>query len=283
VITQQELAAWSKYAPWSDPHMVEQDYVICLAVAAIFEDGYLRSQVAMRGGTILHKGHLAPATRYSEDIDLVLVGNGKTAHVKKALARVLAPIVDKPTYTILADIRLTIRNLVLPSKILRQEYAYNPTSVSTTLGNLKVEVNINENTPFYPLVKTPMLVPVPGNVPRILEVTSYDLNEMLATKLRALLQREHGRDLFDLWMAYSRSQTANSNLALDPIRVGEAFRHYMEQEKTAFTQEQIRSELNRRLQSNKFRSDMKGFLANEVHYDIDGACADFCRVILPHL
>jgi len=27
----------------------------------------------MRGGTVLHKAHLAPAARYSEDIDLVLV------------------------------------------------------------------------------------------------------------------------------------------------------------------------------------------------------------------
>jgi hypothetical protein len=41
--------------------MVEQDYLLCRAVAAIFEDGFLSKQVAMRGGTVLHKGHLAPA------------------------------------------------------------------------------------------------------------------------------------------------------------------------------------------------------------------------------
>lgn len=34
-------------------------------------DKFLSKQVAMRGGTVLHKGHLAPASRYSEDIDLV--------------------------------------------------------------------------------------------------------------------------------------------------------------------------------------------------------------------
>ena len=53
---------------------VEQDYLLCRALEAIFEDRFLASQVAMRGGTVLHKGRLAPATRYSEDIDLVLVG-----------------------------------------------------------------------------------------------------------------------------------------------------------------------------------------------------------------
>ena len=72
--------------------MVEQDFLLSQAVAAIFEDKFLQGQVAMRGGTVLHKGHLAPASRYSEDIDLVLTGDRKPDHIKKALARVLHPI-----------------------------------------------------------------------------------------------------------------------------------------------------------------------------------------------
>ena len=72
--------------------MVEQDYLLCRAVEAIFEDDFLSTQVAMRGGTVLHKGHLAPASRYSEDIDLVLVGDRPSPHIKKALTRVLRPI-----------------------------------------------------------------------------------------------------------------------------------------------------------------------------------------------
>jgi predicted nucleotidyltransferase component of viral defense system len=72
--------------------MVEQDYLLCRAVAAIFKDEFLPTQVAMRGGTVLHKGHLAPASRYSEDIDLVLVGDRPSSHIKKALTRVLWPV-----------------------------------------------------------------------------------------------------------------------------------------------------------------------------------------------
>jgi predicted nucleotidyltransferase component of viral defense system len=60
--------------------MVEQDYLLCRPVAAIFEDEFLSKQVAMRGGTVLHKGHPAPASRYSEDIDLVLVGDRHHVH-----------------------------------------------------------------------------------------------------------------------------------------------------------------------------------------------------------
>jgi predicted nucleotidyltransferase component of viral defense system len=33
------------------------------------------------------------------------------------------------------------------------------------------------------------------------EITTYYLEELLGTKLRALYQRRKGRDLFDLWKA----------------------------------------------------------------------------------
>ena len=53
---------------------IEQDLLLTRATVGISSDPLLKDQVAMRGGTALHKVHLAPARRYSEDIDLVLVG-----------------------------------------------------------------------------------------------------------------------------------------------------------------------------------------------------------------
>jgi len=46
----------------------------------------------MRGGTLLHKVHRAPASRYSEDIDLVLVGDRPEEHTRRAIRRVLADV-----------------------------------------------------------------------------------------------------------------------------------------------------------------------------------------------
>ena len=62
------------------------------AMVAIFSDKFLSGQLAIRGGTVLHKVHLAPAARYSEDVDLVLVGDRPEAHIEKALNRVLRPL-----------------------------------------------------------------------------------------------------------------------------------------------------------------------------------------------
>ena len=71
-ITERDVLAHQDHAPWGQFRQVEQDLHLCRVMAAIFADKFLRSQVAMRGGTLLHKIYLAPPVRYSEDIDLVV-------------------------------------------------------------------------------------------------------------------------------------------------------------------------------------------------------------------
>lgn len=282
MISAQELAQWRPLAPWSSDLMVEQDFLISQAVAAIFEDKFLKGQVAMRGGTVLHKAHLAPASRYSEDIDLVLVGDRPSGHIKKALTRVLQPLLGSPFESVMTDIQLTVRNLVAKSKIIRSTYTYDPTSDEAALAQLKVEVNTYENKSLFPLVTVKVQVPGPAEA-RHVDVTSYDLDEMLGTKLRALLQREHGRDLFDIVWAWEASQRANAVSKVDPARVGEAFRFYMKQEGSTFSATNIEAELARRMKSRKFLNDMNGYLASGRTYSPQTAYERFCQVFLPHL
>jgi hypothetical protein len=59
----QEIIAWRKCAAWATDAQVEQDLLLTQAMVAIFRDPFLFGQVAMRGGTALHKLHLAPAAR----------------------------------------------------------------------------------------------------------------------------------------------------------------------------------------------------------------------------
>lgn len=282
MISARELAQWRPLAPWSSDLMIEQDFLISQAVAAIFEDKFLKGQVAMRGGTVLHKAHLAPASRYSEDIDLVQVGDRPSGHIKKALTRVLQPLLGNPVESVMTDIQLTVRNLVAKSKIIRSTYTYDPTSDDAALAHLKVEVNTNENKSFFPLVTVKVQVPAPGEA-RHVNVVSYDLDEMLGTKLRALLQREHGRDLFDIVWAWETSQQPHAVSKVNPGRVGEAFRFYMSQEGSTFSAANIEAELARRMKSRKFLSDMDGYLASGRTYSPQSAYEQFCHVFLPHL
>ena len=112
MIQQTHLTAWQAHAPWPKRSQIEQDLRLSRGVAAIFADEVLREHLAMRGGTVLHKAHLAPAARYSEDIDLVLVKAMDTDTLDQHLRRVLAPVLGRPSDSLIADAWLAIRNVL---------------------------------------------------------------------------------------------------------------------------------------------------------------------------
>jgi hypothetical protein len=76
MIPQYSIQEWHEQVPWNTDAMVEQDLIICRALISIFNDEFLASQLAFRGGTALHKIYLQPQPRYSEDIDLVQITPG---------------------------------------------------------------------------------------------------------------------------------------------------------------------------------------------------------------
>ena len=125
-------------------------------------------------------------------------------------------------------------------------------------------------------------MPAPNGATAI-HVVSYDIDEMLGTKLRALVQREHGRDLYDLWKAIDTNQKTGAPAKVNPARVGEAFRFYLKQEGSVFSAADVRRSLDDRMQTKKFLRDMDGYLPPGATYDAQIAHKMFCEVLQPHL
>lgn len=281
--TREQVIAWRAHAPWQDDAQVEQDLFLTRAMVAIFGDRFLSGQVAMRGGTALHKIHLAPPARYSEDIDLVAVGSRPQEHLRKALHRVLVPILGNPTQSLWDTVKLAVRNAARPSRVLRLSFEFTPVMPPRDRRTLKVEVNVTERTPFYPLLALP-LGPFPGIADEPATLRSYDLDEMLATKLRALFQRDQGRDLFDLWWACTARDRDASLPAVDPDRVRVAFRHYLRTEGSSASTEEFTQELDRKSRDPGFRSDMAQLLRAELPpYDVDAAASLVREMLLSRL
>ena len=226
-LTLQDVLAHQASVPWPELYQVEQDLLLSLSMRAIFDDPFLSAQVAMRGGTVLHKIHLAPAARYSEDIDLVVVGKRPESHIRKALMRVLRPVLGREKSSAWATLRLAVRNAAKPSRILRCIYRVPSVSAPGRELTVEVETNVSERLPKYPLQRLPLALNIRG---QSLESTivSYNINEMLGTKMRALFQRRKGRDLFDLYWAL----TTESALPVKVDDVVSAFQHYMREEVT---------------------------------------------------
>jgi predicted nucleotidyltransferase component of viral defense system len=260
-LTRQDVLAHQAIVPWPSQRQVEQDLLLCRSMAAVFGDTFLSAQVAMRGGTLLHKVYLAPAARFSEDIDLVVVGDRPEDHIRKALRRVLADVLGTPKASAWDAITLAIRNQARPSRILRMTYAV--PSVSTPGASLEIvlEANVTERTPYRPVVSVPFGFPFRGAVVET-AIRGYDIHEMLGTKLRALFQRRRGRDLFDLYHALTLSKPA-----VQPDAVIASFLHYLRQESSVVSRREFVALLESHLADAGFLSDTAHLLRQGIVYD----------------
>ncbi|MFT5530949.1 MAG: hypothetical protein ACI91O_000965 [Candidatus Poriferisodalaceae bacterium] len=77
---------------------------------------------------------------------------------------------------------------------------------------VKVEMNTFERSPARPTVTRHYVVDSPW-FSGAADVATFTLEELIATKIRALYQRRKGRDLFDLWLAVSEAGASPDGIA----------------------------------------------------------------------
>ena len=186
MIDKPTIDRWRVEYPWQDSAKVEQDLLICRCIVAIYRDDFLASQLAFRGGTAMHKLYYHPQPRYSEDIDLVQIYPGPIKPILQRQGEVLAFMPDK----------VVKQKRHSNSMLFRMDSEFPP----VVQLRLKVEINCCEHFTLLGHVKRPFAVESTWFSGECI-VTTYQLEEMLATKLRALYQRRKGRDLFDLYYA----------------------------------------------------------------------------------
>src|SRR5438094_9089194 len=146
-LTRRDVLAHQTHVPWPSQRQVEQDLLLCRAMVALFDDKFLSSQIAMRGGTLLHKVHLAPPARYSEDIDLVVVGTRPADHIRRAIRRVLTDVLGTPQTSVWDTLALAIRNTVKPSRVLRMTYSARSIIEPNRMLEIVIEANVPERKP----------------------------------------------------------------------------------------------------------------------------------------
>lgn len=264
-ITRQDVLAHQAVVPWAAQYQVEQDLLLCRAMVALFDDTFLSSQVAMRGGTLLHKVHLVPASRYSEDIDLVVVGTRPEEHIRRAVRRVLADVLGAPKASAWGTLKLALRNAVQPSRVLRMTYSLPSIIEPGRMLDIVIEANVTERKPHRSVVEIPFGFPFRGKSVQT-RIKGYDIHEMLGTKMRAMFQRKRGRDLFDLYWALTKSTSP-----VDPSGIIESFQHYMKQEGTKAGRAEFVGILEAHLKDRGFCSDMEPLLRSGITYDPQSA------------
>ena len=258
MIARDYITAWRLHAPWVSDHQVEQDLVISRALVEIFGVADMGRRLAFRGGTALYKLHIHPAARYSEDIDLVQVVSEPIGDTFDAVRSVLDPWLGQPR----RDLKEGRVSLVYrfwsedqPPKPLR----------------LKVEINSREHFTEHGHVPIPFELTSDWWSGRS-EITTFTLDELLGTKLRALYQRRKGRDLFDLWYALAQGPASAD-------RVVACFERYLREEGHHVTRAAFEENVARKLTDKQFRADITGLLRPGIAWDVD----DAGRFVMEHL
>lgn len=241
------IREWRQWAPWTQDAQVEQDLILSRALVEIFSHVRLAKNLAFRGGTALYKLHLSHA-RYSEDIDLVQVHPGPIGPVMDALQERLNNWLGKPKRN-QSDGRIT--------------FIYRMQSEGGTPLRLKVEINSREHFSVFGLEERPFQVGsrwFSGGA----SISTYHIDELLGTKVRALYQRKKGRDLFDLWKAFDITHAR-------PDRVIECFLAYMEHEGRRVSRAEFEENLVLKLEDRRFLEDIEPLLAPGCPCDMESA------------
>ncbi len=108
------------------------------------------------------------------------------------------------------------------------------------------------------------------------KVKTYQLDELLGAKLRALYQRKKGRDLFDLFIASRRAKVS-------PAQVVESFNRHLEHDGQRVTRAELEMNLQEKLSDDTFLSDVAPFVAPDIEWNAADAAQYVWGELLPLL
>ena len=212
--------------------------------------------------TALYKLFLKPAARYSEDIDLVQIEAGPAGAIMDAMRAVLNPWLGNPRWK-QTEGRVTFI------------YRFDSEDSPPLPLRLKVEINSREHFSVYGVKSIPFAMSSRW-FESSCHVATFELDELLGTKMRAPYQRRKGRDLFDLANALGK-------IGSDPDRIIEAFQAYMTHGGHRVSRAQFEENLTGKLRDRSFSSDIGPLLADGYDWNLEKMADVVSEILITRL
>ncbi|OGJ87041.1 MAG: hypothetical protein A2268_15120 [Candidatus Raymondbacteria bacterium RifOxyA12_full_50_37] len=250
MIPKDYITEWRRTAPWTHDAQVEQDLVISRALGEMFGNSIIREHLVFRGGTALYKLYSPRQVRYSEDIDLVQAKPGAIGKIVDELRSLLDPWLGQPRRVFVED-------------SVKLVYRFQSEDIPSIPLRLKIEINTREHGSLYGTATRPLNI-VSRYYSVKTEIPTYQLEELLGTKMRALYQRKKGRDLFDMWYFFK-------NTDAESRKIVECFQWYTAREGKTPSRANFESNLHDKSKDHSFGREVEPFLAQGVMWDPHGA------------
>ncbi len=167
--------------------VLEKDYVLTEVLKALSQVASLKSLLVFKGGTALRKVYFAD-WRYSEDLDFTVKQEMNEKELRNAM--------DEWYFQLerTSQIRLTTKMLHKPNGYARVRAQF--TGPLAYPGMIFMDLSFDEPLCLEPEQRLILSQPFLSEGESVL---AYRLEELLAEKIRSLLERGKARDYYDVW------------------------------------------------------------------------------------
>jgi len=188
------MAATAKVSPG----MIEKDYILSKTIMALSQLDEFQNNLIFKGGTALKKCHY-PTWRFSEDLDFTAINKLSPVQINelfdsavKRVESLFGVIIRVTEYS-----QYPREGSVIVSAQLKLGYDGPLRKTSGLKNNIRVDISLDEKLIARPLMKE-VNRQYPDDITAIIPV--YTLEEIIAEKLRSILQRGKSRDYYDVWI-----------------------------------------------------------------------------------
>jgi len=199
------------------PEVIEKDYALSWVLWGLYRSASLRESLVFKGGTCLRKCYVEDY-RFSEDLDFTAVAEVDEDACLAEL-RLACEEIAQTTNLDFDVARLSLRAVEnAGGETNLQGLLFYTGPRQSSHARIKLDISLNER--LVAMAEERRLLHVYDDAAEVATaVPCYSLNEIFAEKMRALLQRNRARDLYDVWwLLANRANQLNARTAIDLFR-----------------------------------------------------------------
>jgi uncharacterized protein len=175
---------------------IEKDYVISWVTYGIANISFLKEMLIFKGGTVLKKVYF-PDYRFSEDLDFTFIGkNFDTESIKAAFIELIGWVYEE------SRISLSIQNETQYATGNFNFYLSYTGPLGGTGANKDIKVDISQDELTYYAPEEKQIINTYSDLEKEYSILCYSLGEVIAEKMRSIMQRTAPRDIYDLWYLF---------------------------------------------------------------------------------
>ncbi len=175
---------------------IEKDYVISWIICGIANNPFLKESLVFKGGTVLKKIYF-PDYRFSEDLDFTFKGKEFIiGAIKAAFNKLMEWVYEE------SRISLSIQNETQHETGNFNFYLAYTGPLGGAGANKDIKVDISQDELIYYEPEEKQVNNPYSDINQEYSILCYSLGEVIAEKMRSIMQRTTPRDIYDLWYLF---------------------------------------------------------------------------------